>query len=155
LVEACRDADIVSGSRYLDASDARSRAPAERRQINELVTRELNERLGLSLTDAFCGFKAYRVAALEQLAIAEPGYAMPLELWVQAAALGLRIVEVPVPLIYLEEERSFGGSLDDGGKRLDYYHQVLDRAIERVQRDPRPTAVARRRPCAKAPVECR
>jgi hypothetical protein len=41
----------------------------------------------------------------------------------------LRIVEVSVPLIYLEEERSFGGSLDDGGKRLAYYHQVLDRAI--------------------------
>ena len=42
---------------------------------------------------------------------------------------GLRIVEVPVPLIYLEEKRSFGGSLDDGAKRLEYYHQVLDRAI--------------------------
>ena len=61
LVAACRDADIVSGSRYLDASDAKSQAPAERRQINTQITRELNERLGLSLTDAFCGFKAYRV----------------------------------------------------------------------------------------------
>ena len=53
---------------------------------------------------------------------------MPLELWVQAAHHGLRIVELPVPLIYLDEERSFGGSLDDGRKRLEYYHQVLDRA---------------------------
>jgi dolichol-phosphate mannosyltransferase len=129
LVAACRDADIVSGSRYLDQSDAKSAAPPERRRINELITQELNERLGLSLTDAFCGFKAYRVEALERLTITDPGYAMPLELWVQAAHHRLRIVEVPVPLIYLEEERSFGGSLDDGRKRLAYYHQVLDRAM--------------------------
>ena len=37
----------------------------------------------------------------------------------------------PCRLIYLEEERSFGGSLDDGRKRMEYYHQVLDRAIRR------------------------
>jgi dolichol-phosphate mannosyltransferase len=155
LVAACRDADIVSGSRYLDASDAKSFAPAERRQINQLVTRELNERLELSLTDAFCGFKAYRVTALAKLTVSEPGYAMPLELWVQAAALGLRIVEVPVPLVYLEEERSFGGSLDDGRKRLEYYHQVLDRAIAAIQRGCRPAADGRRRECAKTLTESR
>ena len=40
---------------------------------------------------------------------------------------------MPVPLIYLDEARSFGGSLDDGGKRLEYYHRVLDRAIADIQ----------------------
>ncbi len=129
LVAACRDVDIVSGSRYLCSKDDAQKAPAERRQINVQITRELNERLGLSLTDAFCGFKAYRSAALAKLAISEPGYGMPIELWVQAAYHQLKIVELPVPLIYLEEERSFGGSLDDGRKRLEYYHRVLDRAI--------------------------
>ena len=152
LVAACRDADVVSGSRYLESSDAKSHAPAERRQINELITRELNQRLGLSLTDAFCGFKAYRVCALAELSITDPGYAMPLELWVQAAHLGLRIVEVPVPLIYLEEKRSFGGSLDDGVKRMEYYHQVLDRAIAATKIDRRPPAdlTARKRTCVSA-----
>ena len=129
LVAACRDADIVSGSRYLCSKEDAQKAPAERRQINVQITRELNERLGLSLTDAFCGFKAYRSAALAKLTISEPGYGMPIELWVQAAYRQLKIVELPVPLIYLEEERSFGGSLDDGRKRLEYYHRVLDRAI--------------------------
>ena len=33
---------------------------------------------------------------------------------------------------------SFGGSLDDGRKRLEYYHQVLDRAIAAVENDSRP-----------------
>jgi glycosyltransferase involved in cell wall biosynthesis len=133
LVAACRDADIVSGSRYLWNEGQADRAPAERRQINAQITRELNERLGLSLTDAFCGFKAYRVAALAKLKITEPGYGMPIELWVQAAHRGLRIVELPVPLIYLDEQRSFGGSLDDGRQRLEYYHQVLDRAMAEVE----------------------
>ena len=38
---------------------------------------------------------------------------MPLQVWVQAVQHGLSIVEVPVPLIYLDESRAFGGSLDD------------------------------------------
>ena len=40
----------------------------------------------LKLTDAFCGFKAYRRDALEALDITDTGYAMPLEVWVQAAS---------------------------------------------------------------------
>jgi dolichol-phosphate mannosyltransferase len=130
LVAACRDADFASGSRYLCTKEVARQAPAERRQINTQLTRELNERLGLSITDSFCGFKAYRVPALAKLTITEPGYGMPIEVWVQAAYHQLQIVEVPVPLIYLDEERSFGGSLDDGRKRMEYYHRVLDRAID-------------------------
>jgi dolichol-phosphate mannosyltransferase len=53
---------------------------------------------------------------------------MPLELWVQAAAASLRIVELPVPLVYLDLARSFGGALDDAATRLAYYRSVLDRA---------------------------
>jgi dolichol-phosphate mannosyltransferase len=94
------------------------------------ITDELNCRLGLKLTDAFCGFKAYRVAALAKLHPTDDGYAMPLELWVQAAFHGLKIVEVPVPLIYLDEKRSFGGALDDSQKRLAYYHAVIERAVD-------------------------
>ena len=127
------DVDIVSGSRYLEAFSGDNAPPPERRRINEQVTAELNRRLGLSLTDAFCGFKCYRVDALRKLNISEPGYAMPLEVWVQAAAAGLKIIELPVPLIYLDEKRSFGGVLDDGQTRLEYYHLTLDRAIAAVE----------------------
>ncbi len=130
LVDACAEADFASGSRYLCTKEVARQAPAERRQINTQLTRELNERLGLSITDSFCGFKAYRVPALAKFKITEPGYGMPIEVWVQAAYHQMRIVEVPVPLIYLDEERSFGGSLDDGRKRMEYYHRVLDTAID-------------------------
>jgi glycosyltransferase involved in cell wall biosynthesis len=132
--DACAEGvDIVSGSRYLNQFPGDTPAPPERRQINEQVTAELNRRLGLNLTDAFCGFKCYRVEALRRLNISEAGYAMPLEVWVQAAAAGLKIIELPVPLIYLDEKRSFGGVLDNGQTRLEYYHLTLDRAIAAVE----------------------
>jgi dolichol-phosphate mannosyltransferase len=97
--------------------------------VNSQVTAELNRLLQLQLTDAFCGFKAYRVDALAKLDIVEPGYAMPLELWVKAALAGLRIVELPVPLIYLDEQRTFGGILDDAQTRMEYYHLTIDRSL--------------------------
>ena len=129
FVAASARAQIVSGSRYLELFDDATTPPEDRRRINVEITSELNRRLGLKLTDAFCGFKAYRREALAALTITETGYAMPLEVWVQAARAALSIVELPVPLVYLEEERSFGGSLDDARTRLQYYNRVLDRAL--------------------------
>ncbi len=125
-------ADVISGSRYLETFDSNSRPPEQRRRINQQITQEINERLGLALTDAFCGFKAYNVDALRPLRICEPGYAMPLEFWVQAAFHQLKIVEIAVPLIYLDEKRSFGGNLDDGENRLRYYHEVIQRSLARL-----------------------
>ncbi|NBS32625.1 MAG: glycosyltransferase family 2 protein [Planctomycetia bacterium] len=124
--------DIVSGSRYLKRFPGDSQAPESRRQINQQITAEINQRLGLSLTDAFCGFKAYSRQALLVLPVTESGYAMPLEVWVLAAAAGLVIEELPVPLVYLDASRSFGGSLDDAATRLAHYRVVLDRAARAV-----------------------
>lgn len=129
FVAAGRSVDIVSGSRYLKQYPGDSEPPAQRRWINQLVTAEINRRLGFNITDAFCGFKAYRIDALRRLNLREAGYAMPLELWVQAALHKLTVMELPVPLIYLDEKRSFGGVLDDAATRLEYYHLVLDRSI--------------------------
>ena len=121
--------DLVSGSRYLKAFEGDSVPPADRRRINMQITDLLNECLGFGLTDSFCGFKGYRVAALPAFDVTELGYAMPLQHWVQAVAAGLKIVEFPVPLVYLEEERSFGGSLDDAERRMRYYLEVLTREL--------------------------
>jgi dolichol-phosphate mannosyltransferase len=124
-------ADIISGSRYLQPVSGNSLPPLDRRAINQKVTDLLNEILGIGITDAFCGFKAYRVEALRRLDITVPGYAMPLQLWVQAARLGLHIREIPVELIYNDPNRSFGGSLDDPDARLLYYYDVLIHELAR------------------------
>ncbi|MFN9721020.1 MAG: glycosyltransferase family 2 protein [Planctomycetota bacterium] len=123
--------DLVSGSRYLRDFDGDSIPPVERRELNARITACLNEKLGLSITDAFCGFKAYRVASLRNLDITVTGYAMPLQLWVQAADLAWNIQEFAVPRIYLDEKRSFGGTLDDARVRLAYYHSVLNEELAR------------------------
>jgi dolichol-phosphate mannosyltransferase len=128
LLEAIHDADIVSGSRYLRDFRQNTTPPKDRLQINQQITAELNARFGLHLTDAFCGFKAYRAEALTRLRITETGWGMPLQLWVQAARLGLRIKEVAVPRVYLDPNRAFGGVLNDAEERLAYYRRVIAEA---------------------------
>ena len=132
FIDMARSADIVSGSRYLHVFDGDDAPPEERMFINRRITADLNRRLGLELTDSFCGFKAYRTEALRQFEITDTGYAMPLQLWVQAAEAGLRIEEMAVPLIYLDLERSFGGALDHAETRLKHYNQVIDGEIARL-----------------------
>lgn len=125
LLEAIHDADIVSGSRYFRDFRQDTPAPTDRRFINATITREINDRYGLNLTDAFCGFKAYRREALARLHITERGWGMPLQLWVQAARAGLRVKEIGVPRLYLDPNRAFGGVMNDPEQRLAYYRDVL------------------------------
>ena len=124
-------AALVSGSRYLAPHPGDARPPEERRRINVQITRTLNALFGWRLTDAFCGFKVYRRDALERFVITENGYAMPLQLWVQAYRWNLTIHEEPVPLVYLEEARAFGGALDNPTLRLNHYFDVLRGELKR------------------------
>lgn len=127
------EADIVSGSRYLINMPDNARPPSDRRRINAVITRRVNQVLGLALTDAFCGFKSHRVAAVERLSLTEAGYAFPLQFWVQAAYHGLRIRELPVRLIYNDPTRHFGGALDEPGLRLQHYLQVFMEELARTR----------------------
>jgi len=137
FIEAIRrdTADVISGSRYLrrgaDGTVNDDSPPQDRRAINATITKELNTRLGLSLTDAFCGFKAYRVEACERLSLDVDGYDFPMQFWVQAVAQGLIIEELPVRLIYHDPTRSFGGPLDDPDVRLDHYRRTMHREMQR------------------------
>jgi dolichol-phosphate mannosyltransferase len=128
LLEAIHDCDIVSGSRYYRDFRQDTPAPTDRRFINATITRELNARYNLNLTDAFCGFKAYRREALEKLHVTERGWGMPLQLWVQAARQELRVKEIGVPRLYLDPNRAFGGVMNDPEQRLAYYRGVLEAA---------------------------
>jgi dolichol-phosphate mannosyltransferase len=132
ILRAGPGVDIISGSRYLVPTPMDDLPPADRRRINQTVTRDINRRFGLSLTDSFCGFKAHRVSAVDRMSLTETGYAFPMQFWVQAAALGLGIREVPVKRIYNDTTRTFGGNLDDAERRLAHYRSVMDAEIERM-----------------------
>ena len=134
MAEAARQrADIISGTRYPTGHHLPGPAPAERRLINARITALLNERLGLGITDAFCGFKAYRVETLPHFTVTVPGYAMPMQWWVQVARARLRVVELPVRLIYHSSKRCFGGVLDDPAVRLAHYLEVFEHELAHPQ----------------------
>lgn len=118
--------DLISGSRYLHPRGDDDLPPGDRRQINATITRLINQKLQLNLTDAFCGYKAHRVEAMSRLKLDVPGYAFPMQLWPQVAAAGLRVTELPVRLIYNDPNRHFGGQLDDADNRLRHYLQVFE-----------------------------
>ena len=132
LAEIARErADVISGSRYLRTHADDDPPPPERRQINRTITLMLSQILGLELTDSFCGFKAHRVAAMRGLELDEPGYAFPLQFWVQCVRAGLRVRELPVHRIYRDTSREFGGTLDDPAARLQHYLEVFVRELRR------------------------
>lgn len=125
------DADIISGSRYLRSDNLGSISPpVERVAINKRITSMLNTAIGIKLTDAFCGFKAYRVESVQRLELVESGYGLPLQLWVQASKANLVIREIGVPLIYHDGERNFGGVLENPNVRLEYYLNIIQRELK-------------------------
>ncbi len=131
FLAALDGADIVSGSRYLDPAAGGDPAPPDRRQLNEEITARLRALTGFSITDAFCGFKAYRTEALRQMDLSEPSYGLPLQVWIQAAHRRLRVVELATPRIYKNPARKFWGGLDDMAVRRQYYEEVLEREVAR------------------------
>jgi glycosyltransferase involved in cell wall biosynthesis len=123
------DADVISGSRYLSVHPENDAPPADRQSINHDITLELNARLDLSITDAFCGFKAYRLRSCASLPLDADGYDFPMQFWVQAAAASLRIKELPVRLIYNDPNRTFGGPLDEAVARKRHYVDTMHREL--------------------------
>ena len=95
------------------------------------ITQTLNKLTGLNLTDSFCGFKAYKVDALKEMKLTENGYGTPLQLWMQAWKLGLRIKEISVKLIYNNTSRSFSGELDKPAIRLSYYKEIIEKEMNK------------------------
>ncbi len=131
------DVDIVSGSRYLKSLAGDTVAPADRSEINRTLTIEINHELKGAfdggITDAFCGFKAYRAVACSALPLDADRYDFPMQFWVQAAANRLRVREIAVPRIYLDSTRTFGNGLDDPIQRLLVYRATFRRELERCK----------------------
>lgn len=125
--------DIISGSRYLSVQEGDDIPPADRRSINATLTCLINDSFGTTLTDSFCGFKAHRVKPMIAMELSEKGYAFPMQFWPRAIAAGLRITELPVPLIYNDPNRQFGGGLDDPDDRLIHYLEVLSAESTRAR----------------------
>ncbi|MBN1657088.1 MAG: glycosyltransferase family 2 protein [Anaerolineae bacterium] len=98
---AVRDrADIISGSRFHPESPRTGTPPTERLRANRHLAELVARYTGYEITDSACGLKVYYTTSLARLSISEPGYAMPYQVWGQAARLGLTVYELPVSMIY-------------------------------------------------------
>ena len=129
FLEQIREVDVISGSRYLKQESDLSKAPEDRRRVNHEITQIINDATGFSLTDSFCGFKAYSRKAIETLAFNQNGYGSPIEIWAQIYMRKLSFKEIAVPLIYLDAKRSFGGELDSAEIRKKYYLTIWEEAL--------------------------
>ncbi|MGH7335500.1 MAG: glycosyltransferase family 2 protein [Candidatus Rokuibacteriota bacterium] len=97
LLEALADADIALGSRFLGHVEG-ARRP--RRALLQLAVIVSNVLIGIKLTDAHCGLRAFRASAAPALRMTQERMAHASELLRKVARSGLRVVEVPVTIRY-------------------------------------------------------
>ena len=126
------DADIVSGSRYMKATINTQNIIKTRFRINQKITRLLNQITGYGLTDSFCGMKLYRVDKLKFFHTSDHYYSMPLQVIVQAWNKHLSWTEIPVPLIYIDNQRNFNNLYENDKARLAYYLKTIKNEMEKL-----------------------
>ena len=94
---------IISGSRYRNSNHFWQNPWKDRFLVNAIITGILIT-LGFSITDAFCGLKAYECNAINDLNLEVNGYEIPIEIWIKSLKKGYRIIEKGVPVIYKDRD---------------------------------------------------
>lgn len=102
------EADIVLGSRFLLGSVVQQGMPWWKYVSNRFLTWLENQVLGWKLSEYHTGYRAYSRRALEELPfmLNSDKFVFDQEILVQAAHLGFRVKEVPVPTKYFPEASS-------------------------------------------------
>jgi glycosyltransferase involved in cell wall biosynthesis len=123
LIKALDDADIALGSRFL--GKAIEGASARRVALLKTATLVSNGLSGMKLTDAHCGFRAFRASAAPKLRITQDRMAHASELLRKIHTSGLRVVEVPVTVRYTEHSMSKGqGGMQAVRILFDYFFRA-------------------------------
>jgi len=114
LAEYSRPAgtDAVYGSRFMGKWDAlKGGMPLYKFVGSQLLTWLQNRIIGTRLSEMHCGYRSYRISALEKIPFQENslGYEFDADIIIQFAAAGLTIREVAVPTYYGDEIRHVNG----------------------------------------------
>ena len=91
------DADLVIGSRFLDK---KSDVPNYRKIGIKVITQVTNVSIKKKLTDSQSGFRAYNKQVLSQISPSDIGMGISTEILIKSSSKGLRIMEVPVTILY-------------------------------------------------------
>jgi len=105
MVAALDDADIALGSRFLGKVEG---ASGSRMALLKGAVMMSNQLSGLKLTDAHCGFRAFRAEIAPKLRIMQDRMAHASELLRKIKTSGVRVVEVPVTIRYTEHSMRKG-----------------------------------------------
>jgi glycosyltransferase involved in cell wall biosynthesis len=95
-------ADIVVGSRYLEK---KSDVPSHRVLGHWAFNLLTNRASGVNLTDSQSGFRAFSPAAVDTLVFQSDGFSVESEMQFIAHERGLRMLEVPVTISYLDKPK--------------------------------------------------
>ncbi len=93
------EADIVTGSRFLDKNNDKN-MPRYRQAGIKIITKVAGNASYNGITDAQCGFRAYSRRAIHEIYLGEYGMGVSTEILVKAKDCNLRIKEVPVNISY-------------------------------------------------------
>ncbi len=100
VLEGC--ADVVIGSRYIAHTSQVPRHRIWGHWAFNLLTRITS---GVNATDLQSGYRAFSPAALEKIDFHSNGFSVELEMQFIAHELGLRLVEVPITIRYLDKPK--------------------------------------------------
>ena len=90
-------ADLVIGSRFLDN---KSDVPNYRKIGIKVITQVTNASIKKKLTDSQSGFRAYNKQVLSQISPSDIGMGISTEILIKSSSKGLRIMEVPITILY-------------------------------------------------------
>jgi len=125
---------IISGSRYKNTEHYWQKPWKDRFLVNAIITSILNT-LGFSITDAFCGLKAYECNAINDLELEINGYEIPIEIWIKSLKKGYKIFEKSVPVIYKDRDAILKNAEESflfqkGEERIAKYIQLINSLLD-------------------------
>ena len=93
-----KEADLVIGSRFLN-NDGKN-VPSYRKVGIKILTKLANTSLKQNITDSQSGFRGYGKHVIENVTPSESGMGVSNEILIKASKQGLKIVEVPIVILY-------------------------------------------------------
>ena len=93
-----KEADLVIGSRFLN--DDGKNVPSYRKVGIKLLTKLANTSLEDNITDSQSGFRGYSQKIIQNITPSESGMGVSNEILIKASKQGLKIVEVPIIILY-------------------------------------------------------
>ncbi len=143
LLDATGTADLVIGSRWVPGGRVEN-WPRSRQLLSRGANAYARLALGLPIRDATAGFRVFRRATLEGVAlhdVASQGYCFQIDLAWRAFRAGFRVAEVPIVFL----EREYGASKMDRNVVVESFLRVTAWGLRHRSRQVRELVSGKRR----------